>query len=52
MCPVCECGPGISCQTGLADSALSKCVQAVSVDLAFSIKLDWLTGLSQNVSSM
>jgi len=67
--------PGISCQTGLADSVLSKCVQAVSViwhflpnwsgwqcsfkmcpgcecDLASTVKLDWLTGLSQNVSRL
>jgi len=67
--------PGISCQSGLADSALWKCVQAVSVFwhflqiwtdwqcslkmcpgcecvLAFSVKLDWLTVLSENVSSL
>jgi len=66
---------GISCQTGLADSALWKCVQAVSVfwhfvpdwtgwqsslkmcpvcecDLALPAKLDWLTVLPENVSSM
>jgi len=64
---------GISCQTGLADSALSKCVQEVSViwylpnwtswqcslkmcpgsecNIAFPVKLDWLTVLFQNVSS-
>jgi len=74
MSPVCE-YPGISCQTELADRALWKCVQGVSVSwnflpnwtgwpcslkmcpgcecvLEFSAKLDWLTVLSGNVSSV
>jgi len=67
--------PGISCQTGLADSALWKCIQVVSLSwhflpnwtgwqcslkmcpececvLAFPAKLDWLTVLYENVSSV
>ena len=67
--------PEISCQTGLANSAFWKCVQRVSVFwdclpnwtgwqcslkmcpdcecvLAFPAKVDWLTVLSENVSSM
>jgi len=37
---------GISCQTGLADSALSNCVQTVSVSLLF-----WQTGLADSALS-